>query len=156
MRPGISVESGRRYRAVVRRLRCDRRDRRLPRVARGRTARRALIGDQADAPGKRTTSGECEEPRSLGRSARARVAKRSQHARRGNQAARQSELPEELEAVESRPVLDDGAVAQAAERDALKTYAPAAVRPCDQEPCRYSIAFGDLVDDFEGEVVQQR
>jgi hypothetical protein len=45
-------------------------------------------------------------------------------------------------------------VAQAAQRDALETHAPATVGTGAREACRYTIAFGDLVDDIEGEVVQ--
>jgi hypothetical protein len=59
--------------------------------------------------------------------------------RGGDQAAPQSEPPEELEAVESRPILDDAPVARAAERDALEPHAPATVRPRDQEACRHTI-----------------
>jgi hypothetical protein len=66
-----------------------------------------------------------------------------------------AELPNERQAVEPSPVLDDAAVAQAADRDAPHADTPAAVGPGQHPAVGDAVVLGDLVDDFKDEIVEQ-
>jgi hypothetical protein len=73
----------------------------------------------------------------------------------GEHGSEDAQLTEELEAVESGPVLDDPTIVQTAKRDAPQSDGSPAVRAGQPPAAGNTVALGNLVDDLEPQTVKQ-
>jgi hypothetical protein len=74
----------------------------------------------------------------------------------GLQAATEAEGAQEVEAVEGGPVLDDAPVPQPADRQAGQLDRPSVIGAGEGPAAGDAVAVGKLVDDVDGQVVEQR